>query len=112
MSGFLLVFFLLGTVVTSIDNWAHLFGYFFGLALAIGLRPLKVWKGQKTSTWSRAVTAIVAIAIAIAIFAFLVVLFYVAPVYECAGCLYFNCIPFTSTYCDGMEVSIERSDEL
>ena len=112
MIGFLFAFFLLGCVVASIDNWAHLFGYFFGLFIAVALRPIRTYKGHKTSLGSRICSSIISLAIALGLFALLVLLFYVAPVYNCNGCLYFNCIPFTSTYCDGMEVKIDRSSEL
>ena len=112
MLGFMLAFFLFGAVVAEIDNWAHLFGYFFGLLMAIAIRPVKVYHGEKTSLGSRICTSIICLAIAIGILVTLFILFYVAPLYSCEGCKYFNCIPFTEDYCAGMEVTIDRSDEL
>ena len=54
------------------------------------------------------VVGITCIVFAAGVFVITVILFYVAPITNCDGCMYFNCIPFTSTYCDGMSVTLER----
>ena len=105
----LIVLFLFGMVVAQIDNWAHLFGLVFGLLIAAAFRPFKSYKGEKFSKCCNITTRIVLTVIACGLFALLVVLFYVAPLYDCESCMYFNCIPFTDSYCDGMSVTISRS---
>ena len=44
-------------------------------------------------------------------FAMLFVLFYVTPIYECKGCSYFNCIPFTKHFCEDMKVDVDMEVE-
>ncbi len=97
-----------------IDNWAHLFGFAFGYLFSVGCRPYRFLCKKDLGegvTAGRVVVSIVHLGLAIFIFLVLVTLFYVSPVYECNGCSYFNCIPITSTFCDGMEVKIGRSYE-
>jgi hypothetical protein len=107
----LLILFFFGCVVTSIDNYAHLFGFVFGVFVALGFRPFTSLKGVPYSKGCLIFTRIMMFACAIGLFALLVVIFYMVPITSCSACMYFNCIPFTDTYCDGMEIAIERDGQ-
>ena len=39
-----------------------------------------------------------------------ILLFYVAGIYECDACSYFNCIPLTDTFCRTSQVVIVRDN--
>ena len=104
----LLVLFAVG-IIPSIDNYAHLFGFFFGLLLAIAVRPYKSLRKKEFSKGTRICCSVVCIVLALALFGMLIILFYVVPVYECDTCSYFNCVPFTADFCDEMYVTIGRS---
>lgn len=104
----LIILFFLGAVVSQIDNYSHLFGLIFGIFIAYGFRPYKSYKGEMLSRACLIITRIVSFALAVAIFSLVTALFYAFPVYSCDACMYFNCIPFTDTYCEGMSVSISR----
>lgn len=107
----LFVLFLLGAVVASIDNFAHLFGLIFGFFVAFGFRPFRTRGGKPIPKGCIIFSQIVMFLCAIGLFAMLVVIYYVLPVTNCESCMYFNCIPFTSTYCDGMSVNIKRDGQ-
>lgn len=92
--------------VLQVDNYAHVFGFFVGVFLAVACKPLTVIRDVPISKCACAACVIVPVAIVGGIFAMLVILFYVAPVYNCTNCPYFNCIPFTDTYCDSVFVQI------
>ena len=42
----------------------------------------------------------------VAVFAVLLVVFYVAPLYHCPNCHYFSCIPITDTYCHSSQLRV------
>ena len=107
MTATLILLFVFG-LLPSIDNWAHLFGFAFGLGIATAMRPPKAFMGKSLSTASRVLIIVISAAVAICVFAILVVLFYVEPVTECKGCSYFTCVPFTETFCDGMYVDLKE----
>ncbi|XP_033735925.1 inactive rhomboid protein 1-like isoform X1 [Pecten maximus] len=105
IGGFILFLFLLG-LLPWIDNWAHISGFLFGFLLAFALIPY-VSFGQ----WDRRrkiIGIVLSLGGATALFITLIVLFYVLPLYNCPGCQYFNCIPFTTNFCKNMEVGIDR----
>ncbi len=99
---------LLSGILPSIDNWAHLFGFIFGLCIATAFRPYKSIMGNPISTVAKALIIIVSVVIAVCLFTILILLFYVEPVRECDWCSYFTCVPFTATFCDGMYIDLKE----
>ena len=102
----IVLLFLLG-LLPWIDNWAHLSGFLFGFLLAFALLPY-VSFGQ----WDKRrklIGILFSLGGAILLFTLLVILFYVLPLYNCPGCQYFNCIPFTADFCKNMEIDINRN---
>ena len=107
MSVVLAILFVIG-LLPSIDNWAHLFGFLFGLSISTSLRPLKTFKGERLSTANRVLIVVINVVVAICVFVILILLFYVEPVTECKWCSYFTCVPVTSTFCDGMYINLKE----
>ncbi len=106
---FVLTLFVVGLIFPEVDNWSHLFGFFFGCFLAVGLRPFKMNRGQEYTKGCRIGCALVCILLTLGLLLMLILLFYFNPITECEGCVYFNCIPFTETYCEGLSVKLERN---
>ena len=104
---FLLVLFVMG-LLPYVDNYAHLFGFVFGFLLAFALLPFLNF--NKCDRRGKIIGIIVCLLAACGVFALLIVLFYVSPIYNCPNCHYFNCIPFTSKFCRTMEVRIGRTE--
>lgn len=103
--GFILFLFILG-LLPWIDNWAHLTGFIFGFLLAFAILPyITFGKFDKTR---KCVMILFGLGGATILFVMLIILFYVSPIYNCPGCQYFNCIPFTDDFCKNMEVRINR----
>jgi len=46
-----------------------------------------------------------------AVFALLLFVFYLAPLYHCPRCHYFSCIPITDTYCRSSELRIHTYND-
>lgn len=86
------------------DNYAHIFGFVFGFLLSLALLP-GIAFGESTRT-CKVWTIIIALLTTIGLFAALVVLFYIHPVYDCEGCGYLNCIPITENFCDNQKIVI------
>ena len=103
----ILVLFIIG-LLPLVDNYAHLFGFIFGFLLSFALLPYVTF-GKKDKKW-KLFGVIFCLFVACGLFALLIVLFYVTPVYHCPYCHYFNCIPFTSKFCQSMEVKISRDN--
>lgn len=100
------VLFLFG-LLPWFDNWAHLFGFLFGFLLAFALMPyVSFGKGDRTR---KIITLLVCFGVAVGLFVILVLIFYVAPLTECDFCHYFNCIPFTSDFCENMQVNLKKN---
>ena len=89
------------------DNWAHAFGFLFGFLLAFALMPYVSF--GKNDRRRKIISVIGGLGLAIGLFIILVIIFYVAPLTECQFCQYFNCIPFTSDFCDNMGVSLKKN---
>ena len=104
----ILVLLIIG-LLPMIDNYAHIFGFIFGFLISFGMLPFARVKHHSMSMKTQRIIAIVVCSIlAVGLAAVLIVLFYVAPIYDCPGCKFFNCIQFTPTFCDTMEVSIRK----
>ena len=106
------VFFFIGMVFSDVDNFAHLFGLLFGLLVCFGIRPYVTVCGKPVSDAARMTGIAVCLVLAAALFAILVMVFYLAPINDCRSCTYFNCIPFTSTYCEGQEVTVRNVTDI
>ncbi|KAH9502541.1 Inactive rhomboid protein 1 [Bulinus truncatus] len=102
----LLFFFAVG-LLPWIDNWAHLFGFFFGFLLAFSLMPYVSF--GTFDKRRKMISIIVCLGAAIGLFTILMLIFYVAPLTDCQWCVYFNCIPFTADFCDNMSVKIKKN---
>lgn len=104
----LLLLFVIG-LLPFVDNYAHLIGFVVGFLLSFALLPYLTF--GKYDRHCKLIGIIVCLVITCGFFALLVILFYVLPIYDCPGCQYFNCIPFTNKFCKSMEVNIEYNTE-
>ncbi|KAF7284601.1 hypothetical protein GWI33_021883 [Rhynchophorus ferrugineus] len=91
-----------------VDNYAHLFGFMFGFLLSYALLPFVsfgTYDRQKKIffIWVCLLTALI-------LFIFLVILFYIIPVYDCKICSYFNCLPITRDFCATQNINFKRED--
>ncbi|XP_071105942.1 inactive rhomboid protein 2-like isoform X1 [Haliotis cracherodii] len=102
----IVILFLLG-LLPWFDNWAHLFGFFFGFLLAFAFLPYVAF--GKLDRRRKIITIVITLCLSVGIFVLLVILFYVVPLTNCPGCQYFNCIPFTADFCKNMGVTIKRN---
>lgn len=102
----LFILFIIGIIVPEVDNWAHLGGYVVGLLLAIGFRPIRHFSSLVVPNYCVIITQVLCFVWAATVAAILTVVFYLIEVKQCDGCIYFNCVPFTDTYCIGMGVNI------
>ena len=104
---FMFVLFIIG-LLPMIDNYAHVVGFIVGLMLSFAFLPYVHFgtfdKGRKC------IGIILCLCASAGLFAILVILFYVSPVYNCISCRYFNCLPFTDKFCQSMEVEITRRE--
>ncbi len=98
--------FLLG-LLPWVDNWAHWSGFVFGLLLSFSLFPYIQFSVDDRNR--RLVLCALCSLMAVGLFAMLVVLFYVNPLWECNGCVYFNCIPFAEHFCDNRGLELKLS---
>ena len=103
----LLLLFVIG-LLPFVDNYAHLIGFVVGFLLSFALLPYLTF--GKFDRRSKLIGIIACLVITCGFFAMLVVLFYVSPIYSCPGCEYFNCIPFTATFCKSTELIIEKTE--
>lgn len=107
--GITLLLFVLG-LLPWVDNYAHVFGFIFGFLLSYALLPFVsfgpydrqrkialIWVCLLSSTF---------------LFAALIALFYVIPVYDCEICNYFNCLPLTRDFCAEQNINLKRDDGL
>lgn len=104
--GPLLCFFVLG-LLPWFDNWAHIFGFFFGFLLAFAVMPYVTF--GKFDKHRKMISIIVSLGLAIGLFTILVLVFYVAPLTECNWCIYLNCIPLTADFCENMRVDLKKN---
>lgn len=103
----IIVLFIVG-LLPFIDNYAHLIGLVFGFLLSFSLLPYVNF--NTLDRRSKIIGIVLSLIVSAGLFALLIVLFYVTPVYNCPYCHYFNCIPFTDKFCQTMEVKIGREN--
>ncbi|BFZ18000.1 hypothetical protein BsWGS_21039 [Bradybaena similaris] len=89
-----------------VDNWAHLFGFFFGFLLAFSLMPYVTF--GHFDKRRKLITVFACLGASVVLFAILIVIFYYAPLTDCEWCAYFNCIPLTVEFCDNMNVQLKK----
>jgi len=101
---FMLILFILG-LFPFMDNWAHLFGFFFGIFLSLLLIPNS---HIEEKGFTRAYTVILGGVMSLVILIFLILAFYVFPITDGGDISYFNCVPMTPTFCKNQDVHINR----
>jgi len=107
----LVVFFVLllviGLFVPMIDNYAILVGSALGLPLGFAVMPFVGYdRDNSGGDLFRKIGVTLALLGVLCVFAVLLVVFYLAPLYTCPNCHYFNCVPITPTYCDSSELRV------
>lgn len=99
-----LIILLLVGLLPWVDNWAHTFGFIFGLLLSFALFPyIQVDEHDRRK---RIIVVVTSLLLSIGLFAVLLILFYFIPLWECKNCVYFNCIPFMDHLCDNKGISL------
>jgi predicted PurR-regulated permease PerM len=91
-----------------IDNYAHLFGFIFGFLLSYALMPYVSFGPYDRH--KKIVLIWVCLLVSLFLFAVLVILFYVIPVYDCEACSLFNCIPLTRDFCASQNINFKREE--
>ena len=89
-----------------VDNYAHLIGFVFGFLLAFAFLPYITFNVRDRR--GKLIGVVVCLVMSAGLFIGLFALFYIAPLYTCPDCHYFNCLPITSDFCRSMEVRIGR----
>ncbi|XP_063234424.1 inactive rhomboid protein 1 isoform X2 [Bacillus rossius redtenbacheri] len=105
--GITLLLFLVG-VLPWVDNYSHLFGFVFGFLLSYALMPFLSF--GEYDRRKKVALVWVCLLSALFLFAALVVLFYVVPVYDCEVCGYFNCVPLTRDFCASQNINFMREE--
>ena len=91
-----------------VDNYSHLVGFLFGFLLSFALLPYVTF--GEFDRKRKLIAVVVSLVTVVGLLTLLFILFYVAPIYDCTYCSYFNCIPFTPKFCKNMEVKIRRTE--
>ena len=107
LSGVTIFLFVAG-LLPMIDNYAHLIGFGFGLMLGFALMPYVTFGEQDKR--GKLAAVVVCLVLTVGLLAVLFIIFYVASVYTCPNCQYFNCIPLSPTFCRTSEVRITRDE--
>ncbi|UYV82540.1 rom-4 [Cordylochernes scorpioides] len=102
-----LFLFLVG-LLPWVDNYAHLFGFGFGFLLSYALLPFVSFGPYDRTT--KVILIWVCFTVVGALFAGLVALFYIHPIYECSFCKYLNCIPLTVDFCLNQDTNFTRRE--
>lgn len=100
----LFLLFFLG-VFPWMDNWSHIFGFIFGIFISLVVM-------KETDVKAKGITRVHVVVtfgiLSLALFIFLIIMFYAVPLNESTWLQYINCIPFTETFCKNMDVTITR----
>jgi len=105
LSSYIAVLFFIG-LLPIVDNYAHVFGFMSGLLLAFAMMPFITF--NVTDRRFKLIGVVVCLALSVVVIFLLLLVFYVAPVTDCKWCKYFNCAPFTPTFCDSSEMTLQR----
>jgi len=102
----------IGLFVPMIDNYAILVGTVLGLLLGFALMPFVGYDRRNSrGDLVRIVGVSLSLSVVVIVFVVLLVVFYLAPLYTCPNCHYFNCIPITETYCRSSELRVHTYDD-
>lgn len=93
-----------------IDNYAHLFGFIFGFLLSYALMPYVSFGPYDRH--KKICLIWVCLLSSLVLFAALVILFYVIPVYDCEVCNIFNCLPLTRDFCASQNINFKREEPI
>lgn len=109
---FFICLLVIGLFVPMIDNYAILVGTVLGLPLGFALLPFVGYdRDNSNSDLFRKIGVLVSLLGICCVFAVLLVVFYLAPLYTCPKCHYFNCLPITPTYCHSSELRVHSYDD-
>jgi len=97
MSFIAFILFLFG-LLPYVDNFAHIFGFIYGFLSAFAFLPYVTF--GKWDLRRKRIQILVSLALLIALTTVGCILFYIEQEFNCPGCEYLNCIPFTSNFCD------------
>lgn len=104
---FFVVLLIIGLFVPMIDNYAILIGTVLGLLLGFALMPFVGYdRRNKNGDLCRKIGVLLTVLAVFCVFVVLLIVFYLAPLYTCPNCHYFNCIPITPSYCLSSELRI------
>lgn len=93
-----------------VDNWAHIFGFVFGLLLSSALLPFVTIGSAAYSRHRKRVQVWLCLGGAVLLFLALVTIFYLVPVIDCPLCDLFNCLPITSQFCAEQDINFGRDE--
>ncbi|VBB25939.1 unnamed protein product [Acanthocheilonema viteae] len=105
LSLFTLALFALGTL-PWIDNWAHLFGFIFGILISLAVLPYIQTKRHNRA--QRLIIVVTSLSTALGLFIVLLAIFYWSSGFSCVYCEYFNCIPYTDHFCDNQGLRLKN----
>ncbi|CAG0921985.1 unnamed protein product, partial [Notodromas monacha] len=108
LAGILLVLVVVG-LLPWVDNYAHVFGFFFGFLMSYALLPFVTFGDYDRKR--KILLIFVCIGVAVASFVTLMILFYVSPVYDCEVCKYFSCVPFVRDLCADQNINFNKKPE-
>ncbi|VDN07201.1 unnamed protein product [Thelazia callipaeda] len=126
LSIFTLSLFSIGTL-PWIDNWAHLFGFIFGILISLGdlflsdsiififslllidtcHEGLIFQTAKRRNRAKRLLIVITSLSIAFGLLFVLLAVFYSSAGLDCPYCEYFNCIPYTYHFCDNQGLRLK-----
>jgi len=104
--GFILFILFAVGLLPMIDNYSHLIGFVFGFLLAFAFLPYITFNVHDRR--GKLIGVVICLMCSAGLFIGLFALFYIAPLYNCPDCHYFNCLPITADICRSMEVRIGR----
>ncbi|KAK6108740.1 Rhomboid family protein [Brugia pahangi] len=105
LSLFTLALFTIGTL-PWVDNWAHLFGFIFGILISLAVLPYIQTKRHNRTR--RIIIVVTSLTTALSLFIVLLTVFYWPSGFNCVYCEYFNCIPYTDHFCDNQGLRLKN----